>query len=281
MTRRLISITIAAALLFAPGASRAADPGFTTLDVDGEQVQIYRDEFGVPHIFAETNRGLFEAYGYTVAEDRLWQLELNRRAREGRLAEILGAGSLAADRNARTLGHPDAELDAQFASLSAEEQGVIDAYVDGINRYLTEVVGPNPAHKLPFEFHDLNIGVPAPWTVRDVVAVTVGRVVDPPLSGQRELANQSLLASLTARYGPAEGLAVFNDVRWLNARRRGSTNYATVARSSPWSLGRRTMTTRGAAFILSTLADTSLWPPTFRRFPLFRHLTGLQLRVIQ
>ena len=52
--------------------TKASNFGFTTLMVDGDAVTIFRDEFGVPHIFALTNSGLFEAYGFTVAEDRLW-----------------------------------------------------------------------------------------------------------------------------------------------------------------------------------------------------------------
>ena len=77
-------LTIAiAALPNLPSTAHAAPEGFTTLDVNGELVTIYRDDFGTPHIFAETNRGLFEAYGYAVAQDRLWQLELNRRAARG------------------------------------------------------------------------------------------------------------------------------------------------------------------------------------------------------
>src|SRR5436309_12263901 len=67
---------------------------WTTLDVDGDQVKIYRDEYGVPHIFGETNRGLFVGYGYAIAEDRLWQLELFRRASQGRLSEIFGSSVL-------------------------------------------------------------------------------------------------------------------------------------------------------------------------------------------
>src|SRR5260370_16335545 len=72
------------------GATWAAEQGLTTLDVNGEQVTIYRDERGVPHIFADTNYGLFVGFGYAVAQDRLWQLELFRRAAYGRLAEVLG-----------------------------------------------------------------------------------------------------------------------------------------------------------------------------------------------
>ena len=120
MTRLLLTALAVLALL-APAAARASDQGLTSLAVNGEQVRIYRDEFGVPHIFAETNRGLFEAYGYTVAQDRLWQLELVRRSRQGRLAEIFGPGSLNSDINVRTFGYTGAELDAQLAALTAEE----------------------------------------------------------------------------------------------------------------------------------------------------------------
>ena len=52
--------------------TKASSVSVTTLTVDGETATIFRDEFGVPHIFAETNQALFEAYGFTVAEDRLW-----------------------------------------------------------------------------------------------------------------------------------------------------------------------------------------------------------------
>jgi acyl-homoserine lactone acylase PvdQ len=65
MTYRLIFALIGVVLLMtlAPSAGQASDTGLTALDVSGERVKIYRDDFGVPHIFAEPNRGLFEAYG--------------------------------------------------------------------------------------------------------------------------------------------------------------------------------------------------------------------------
>src|SRR5262245_156043 len=123
------------------GTELAAGSG--TLCVDGEKVRIVRDDFGVPHIFAETNRGRFVGYGYALAADRLWQLELNRRSASGRLAEVMGPSSVNADRNARTLGYTDAELAAQFAQMSAEEQQIFNDFAAGITRYIMEVVAPN------------------------------------------------------------------------------------------------------------------------------------------
>jgi len=213
----LAALTAGVVLMgWSPSSTEATDQGFTYLNVDGEQTRIYRDAFGVPHIFAETNRGLFETYGYAVAEDRLWQLELNRRAARGKLAEIFGAGVVSSDRSVRTVGYTDTELDAQFALLNAEEQEIFDAYIDGINRYVSEVVAPDPLNKLPFEFHALGIGVPATWTRRDSVAFGAFMIRRFGEIGGRELTNQSLLASLQSTFGTSAGFDAFEDIRWIN-----------------------------------------------------------------
>jgi acyl-homoserine lactone acylase PvdQ len=215
MLKRLgISLTLFTIFLSASITATATNTGFTTLDVNGEAVRIYRDDFGAPHIFAETNGGLFEAYGYTVAQDRLWQLELNRRAARGRLAEIFGPTTVNADRAVRVTGYTDAELDAQFATLTSEEQEIFDAYVAGINRYIGEVA-LNPLAKLPFEFHALGF-FPQPWTRRDSIAFGVFMVRRFGEIGGRELTNLAVLDSLIAAHGPVNGFAIFNDVRWVN-----------------------------------------------------------------
>ena len=203
--------------LLLPTAATAANTtaGFTSLTVQGEPVQIYRDQMGIPHIWAASNRGLFEAYGYTVAQDRLWQLELNRRAARGRLAEIFGPSQVNADRYARTVGYTDAELDRQFASLPREVQEIFQAYTDGINRYLTQVIAPDPLNKLPFEFHALGI-TPAPWTLRDSVAFGAFMVRRFGEIGGRELTNLAFLNALVAQYGQQAGYGIFNDARWIN-----------------------------------------------------------------
>jgi penicillin G amidase len=214
--RTAIVVALLFALFWSPVPAQTSDPGFTTLVVDGDAVQIYRDDHGRPHIFAGTNRGLFVAYGYTVAEDRLWQLEVNRRAARGLLAEIFGPTALGADQLARIVGYTDAELDAQFASLSAETRAIFEAYAEGINRYLAEVVAADPLGKLPFEFHALGV-TPGPWTIRDSTAFgafMLRRFGE--IGGSRELPNLALLNELIAAHGPENGYAMFNDIRWLN-----------------------------------------------------------------
>ena len=220
-SRALTALFMVAALVASvlPVVGIAAPPtaplvSETTLDVGGDRAKIVRDAFGVPHIFADTNRGLFEAYGFAVAQDRLWQLELNRRAARGRLSELFGPAALAADTVVRTVGYTAAELDEQFAKLGTEEQQIFRAYRDGINRFLVEIVSRDPL-KLPFEFHALGIR-PDPWELRDSVAFGAFMTRRFGEIGGRHLTNQALLSSLVQRFGPQAGVAIFNDVRWIN-----------------------------------------------------------------
>ncbi len=200
---------------FILGVPATATAGtWTTLDVDGEMVQTYRDDFGRPHIFAETNRALFVAAGYTAAEDRLWQMILNVRASRGTLAEAFGSASLASDILVRTVGYTDAELDTQLAELPASEQLVFKSYADGVNRYLADA-RLDPANKLPFEFFAAGLGVPEDLSVRDIVAFTGFAMRRFAEVGGQELANKQTLDALTAKYGAA-GYGIFSDMRWLN-----------------------------------------------------------------
>src|SRR5260370_453428 len=68
------------------------------------EVEVLRDAHGVPHIFAATQEDAYFALGFVHAQDRLWQMELMRRAGAGRLAEILGERAVPGDRYLRTLG---------------------------------------------------------------------------------------------------------------------------------------------------------------------------------
>src|SRR5687767_15555593 len=122
LKRFLLTFTLFTIFVSASVTATASNTGFTTLNVNGETVEIYRDDFGIPHIFAETNRGLFEAYGYTVAQDRLWQLELNRRAARGRLAEIFGPSTVNADRAARVVRSEERRVGKECRSRWAPEQ---------------------------------------------------------------------------------------------------------------------------------------------------------------
>ena len=70
----------------------------------GGQVDVQRDRYGIPHIFAISLEDAVFGLGFVHAQDRLWQMEMSRRIASGRLAEIVGAGALETDRFLRTLG---------------------------------------------------------------------------------------------------------------------------------------------------------------------------------
>src|SRR5579884_2422490 len=69
-----------------------------------EPVEVIRDRYGVAHIYAQNEDDLYFAQGYVHAQERLWQMELNRRIGSGRLSEIFGKVAIEADRFARRIG---------------------------------------------------------------------------------------------------------------------------------------------------------------------------------
>lgn len=127
-------------------------------------VEVHRDQFGVPHLFAENDGDLRFAAGYVHAQDRLWQMDLVRRAGEGRLSELFGAKTVAMDRMFRTIGIGRI-AGAIEERLSPESKQALEAYAAGVNACIAARRGSYPA-----EF-DLLGYEPEPWTVRHSLVV--------------------------------------------------------------------------------------------------------------
>ena len=128
----------------------------------GAPVEIRRDPEGVPHIFARSERDGWFAMGYVHAQDRLWQMEFQRRVAAGRLAELLGEPVYDTDRFMRTLGL--ARLAERIvAKLDAESRAGLEAYGAGVNAFLAS----RPV--LPVEFQVFRF-TPEPWKPADSVA---------------------------------------------------------------------------------------------------------------
>lgn len=182
-----------------------------TITVDAQPVTILRDHYGVPHVFAATQRGLFFGNGYAVAQDRLGQMEFYRRSARGEMAEILGETGLAADRETRIDGCTEAERLAQFHRLPAGQQAALQAYADGVNAWREKAIasGHLPARLVA-------IGdTPGPWRVTDSIAIAIDMARR--FGGDRggELRNLLLLRYLQTR-DPAHAWALFNDLTWKN-----------------------------------------------------------------
>lgn len=138
--------------------------GEIAIDGASAPIEILRDRYGIPHIRAANRHDAIFALGFVHAQDRLWQMEIQRRAAAGRLSEALGPQALSTDRFMRTVGFARAARAAR-ATFDAPTVAAIDAYVRGINAFL----GATSGWRLPVEFTLTGIR-PERWTPDDVVA---------------------------------------------------------------------------------------------------------------
>ena len=136
----------------------------------GAKVEVLRDRHGIPHIYASSLEDAHFALGFIHAQDRLWQMEMNRRIGSGRLAEILGPAALDTDRLMRTLGLRRA-AEANLKHYDADTRRLLDAYAAGVNAFLAE----RPV--LPPEFW-LLWSAPEPWSALDSIVWTKVMALD-------------------------------------------------------------------------------------------------------
>ena len=126
-------------------------------------VEVIRDEWGVPHIYAQNDDDLFFAQGYVMAQDRLWQMEMWRRWREGRLAEIFGPEALDYDRRVRLMMYRGPFDETEWTSYHPDARRLFTAHAAGVNAYIEQ-----HRDNLPVEFQLTGVE-PAPWTAETVV----------------------------------------------------------------------------------------------------------------
>ncbi len=163
-----------------------------------ERVEIIRDRWGVPHIYAAGLEDLFFAQGYVQAQDRLWQMELNRRLANGRLSEIFGKAAFESDRFVRTVGIARAAAN-DLSCLSPESRSLLDAYARGVNTYID-----GNSRKLPLEFILLGFK-PEPWQPLDTLAWIKMQAWQLSANWATELLN----AALVGKVGPERAARLF------------------------------------------------------------------------
>jgi len=171
------------ALFNQPGETETPRPGVT----------IVRGPYGVPSITGASDFDAWWGVGYAVAQDRLFQLELFRRATSGRLAEILGETYLDDDLIARRDYYTDAEIDAMMGAVPANLRARAEAYRDGINAWVEEV--RSDPGKLPGEFTALGVQPPT-WTLRDTARIGVFLARTVPSGDGAEIENARALREL-------------------------------------------------------------------------------------
>lgn len=154
-----------AALIGANYVMHRAEPVYQgTAQIAGlsASVDMFRDASAVPHIFAANRNDAARALGYAHASERLFQMEMQRRAGQGRLSEMIGADMLGVDKFIRTLGLYRL-AQSSFAAMSPEAQDIFRAYADGVNAWLN-----THRDRLPPEFLLLN-AKPEAWVPADSV----------------------------------------------------------------------------------------------------------------
>ncbi len=141
---------------------------------DATTVTISRDDFGVPHISAESEIGVFFGQGFAIAADRLYQMETYRRMGEGSTAEVLGSFVVEYDKEIRLTGYTQAERSEMYTNASTEFQVALQAYSDGVNTYIDSMEA-NPAIYKPQQFASLQM---EEWTVEKSIAciTLLGRI---------------------------------------------------------------------------------------------------------
>jgi len=145
----LIVLLFIGGFIFVRHISNRAVPDYNsgvTLQGLENQVDVFRDEFGVPHVYAQNELDLYRVVGYLMAQDRLWQMDLVRRFSTGRLSEIFGPVAIETDKLFRALRLTE-KSEMVLAKTDPELIRHIEAFTDGINQYIAV-----NQKKLPFEF---------------------------------------------------------------------------------------------------------------------------------
>jgi penicillin G amidase len=169
----------------------------------GAPVSVTRDKQGVPTIDAVNLDDLFFAQGYVTAQDRLFQMDLMRRAAAGELSEIVGEVALKHDRQQRILGLR-AQAEKGVGDLTPDDRKQFEEYARGVNAYIN-----SHRNRLPLEFRLLHYS-PRPWTIHDSVMIAYQMVETLSTSPQAALTREKVLAKL----GPELSADLYVNSSW-------------------------------------------------------------------
>jgi penicillin amidase len=168
----ILALVLLLAALYAVRTVRRPLPrttGTVTLEALDAPVDVRRDAFGIPHVYADTAHDLFVAQGYVHAQDRFWEMDVRRHTTAGRLSELFGPDQVETDVFLRTMGWrrvAEQELDM----LAPATVAMLEAYAEGVNAYLD---GRRPGD-IALEYSVLGLQrpgyTPEPWTPADSVA---------------------------------------------------------------------------------------------------------------
>ncbi|QOV37776.1 penicillin acylase family protein [Streptomyces ferrugineus] len=180
-------------------ASFPQTKGSLTLEGLSGPVDVKRDDYGIPQIYASSDEDLFMAQGYVQAQDRFWEMDVRRHMTSGRLSEMFGKSQVDNDEFLRTLGWDRIARQEYDKTLSASTKKYLQAYAKGVNAYLDGKEGKD----LSLEYAALgftNDYKPAKWTPVDSISWLKAMAWDLRGNMQDEIDR----ALMTSRLGPKE-----------------------------------------------------------------------------
>ncbi|HEY7291199.1 MAG TPA: penicillin acylase family protein [Vicinamibacterales bacterium] len=217
LTKIVVVVAIVGLVAFAAGnhylrRSLPATDGTVTVAGIHAPVDIVRDRDAIPHIFASNKADALFGLGYVHAQDRLWEMEFQRRIGFGRLSEIFGDATLPQDRFLRTVGFGRAARTA-WDGMPQWAKDQVNAYIAGVNAF----IGTHHGAGLPPEFTLLRFE-PEPWTGPDVTVWVKMMAWDLSANYSFELLRDDLvravgeqrMAELMPPY-PVNGLSIVDD----------------------------------------------------------------------
>jgi len=179
----------------APRSFPQIDGEIQVQGLDGP-VDIYRDNMGIPHIYATTQHDLFFAQGYVHAQERFWQMDFYRHIGEGRTAEMFGSGQLDTDMFLTTLGWRN-DSQKEYEGFTPESKSILNSYADGVNAYLRD----HNSEAVSLEYSILKLLNPdykiEPWTPLNTIAWAKALAWDLRSNMDEEIQRAVLLKTLT------------------------------------------------------------------------------------
>ncbi len=210
--RKILLAVVAVLLMVSIGLACAPTPPEPEPEV---RVTIIRDDYGVPHVFADTKADLAFGAGYAMAQDRLWQADTLRRAAKGRLAEF-GLASVADDAATRTLWYGETELQQMWDDWDPGTgyehlKPMIQAYIEGINTYIEDA--ESNLALMPIEYFGAGLmDQLEPFSVTDMAALAVLMGWRFGGTGGSEADIYESLLTLQGMHGAVPGGAIWSDL---------------------------------------------------------------------
>ncbi|MFY1652854.1 penicillin acylase family protein [Solwaraspora sp. WMMB762] len=137
-------------------------------------VTAYRDDHGIPHLYASNQLDLFVAQGYVHAQDRFWEMDFRRHLASGRLAELFGPSEIPTDAFLRTMGWR-AVAEQEWELLTPDARANLEAYAAGVNAWMSDNGGSEASGTKSLEYAVLGLQNPGytvePWSPVDSISL--------------------------------------------------------------------------------------------------------------